>query len=211
MTADAGFVCASRRPQRAGDANCRRCNSIAADAMPARSIGLPRPATVKRCSTRGARNSIPEHSETTSVTICRELSDSDQIIKSEHQWDRSTAFLRARTAPRVYARDTTPVWSAWAEGRHDRRRRVCLRQQTTATGWRRQLPAVQFNRSRRDAGALDRLAEASDGETVQYSRRPQTIKSEPVGQIDGLSVSTRGARNSIPEHSETTLSPSAAN
>ena len=23
------------------------------------------------------------------------------------------------------ARDTTPVWSAWAEGRHDRRRRVC--------------------------------------------------------------------------------------
>ena len=46
MTADAGFVCASRRPQRAGDANCRRCNSIAADAMPARSIGLVSPATV---------------------------------------------------------------------------------------------------------------------------------------------------------------------
>jgi hypothetical protein len=43
---DAMFVCASRRPQRASDANCRRCNSIAADAMPARSISLPRPATV---------------------------------------------------------------------------------------------------------------------------------------------------------------------
>ena len=28
--ADAVFVCASRRPQCAGDANCRRCNSIAA-------------------------------------------------------------------------------------------------------------------------------------------------------------------------------------
>ena len=43
---DAAFVCASRRPQRASDANCRRCNSIAADAMPARSIGLVSPATV---------------------------------------------------------------------------------------------------------------------------------------------------------------------
>ena len=49
MTADAGFVCASRRPQRAGDANCRRCNSIAADATPARS----RPATVQRCTPLG--------------------------------------------------------------------------------------------------------------------------------------------------------------
>ena len=48
--ADAGFVCASRRPQRAGDANCRRCNSIAADAMPARSIGLVSPATVNGAS-----------------------------------------------------------------------------------------------------------------------------------------------------------------
>ena len=117
MTADAGFVCASRRPQRAGDANCRRCNSIAADAMPARSIGLPRPATVKRCSTRGARNSIPEHSETTSVTICRELSDLDQIIKSKHQWDRSTAFLRARTAPakNLIAQDP-PAWSSMGGG-----------------------------------------------------------------------------------------------
>ena len=83
--------------------------------------------------------------------------------------------------PKLYARDTTPVWSAWAEGRHDRRRRVCLRQQTTATGWRRRLPAVQFNRSRRDAGALDRLGQPSDRERC----------------------STRGARNSIPEHSET--------
>ena len=53
MTADAGFVCAGGRPQRAGDANCRRCNSIAADATPARSIGLVSPATVQRCTPLG--------------------------------------------------------------------------------------------------------------------------------------------------------------
>ena len=52
-----------------------------------------------------------------------------------------------------------------------RRRRVCLREQTTATGWRRQLPAVQFNRSRRDAGALDRFGQPSDGATVHPSRK----------------------------------------
>ena len=37
-----------------------------------------------RFSTRSARNSSPSSREVTSVTICRELSDSDQIIKSEH-------------------------------------------------------------------------------------------------------------------------------
>ena len=85
MCADAVFVCASRRPQCAGDANCRRCNSITAAwrsmfgctlkpilaAMPARTISLASPETVKkRCTplgnesegrfgTRNARNSSP--------------------------------------------------------------------------------------------------------------------------------------------------------
>ena len=85
------------------------------------------------------------------------------LALSRTRWpDSQTAPLPLRARP-------PPVWSAWAEGRHDRRRRVCLRQQLTATRWRRQLPSVQFNRSRRDAGALDRLAEASDGETVRLS------------------------------------------
>jgi hypothetical protein len=63
-----------------------------------------------------------------------------------------------------------------------------LRQQTTATRWRRQLPSVQFNRSRRDAGALDRLAEASDGRKLtavtichELSDADQIIKFENGG------------------------------
>ena len=107
--------------------------------------------------------------------------------------------------PEALCETPTPVWSAWAEGRHDRRRRVCLRQQTTATGWRRRLPAVQFNRSRRDAGVLDRLGQPSDRETVFFFFLKKKKKKKKKN-------STRGARNSIPEHSETySLSPSAAN
>ena len=92
-----------------------------------------------------------------------------------------------------YARDITPVWSAWAEGRHGRRRRVCLRQQTTATGWRRQLPAVQFNRSRRDAGPLcarhhPRLVRLGGG-----SAWPQTPGLfAPADDRNGLATPTAG-------------------
>ena len=88
---DAVFVGASRRPQRAGD-NCRRdCfpavhqMHLEADlaATPARSISLPRPATVngaplsetkvkadwpRAFSPRSARKFVAEHSETYTVS-----------------------------------------------------------------------------------------------------------------------------------------------
>ena len=69
------------------------------DAMPARSIGLVSPATVNGAplsetklkgrfglalSVRSACNSSPSGRKAKSVTICRELSDADQIIKSKH-------------------------------------------------------------------------------------------------------------------------------
>ncbi len=55
------FVGASRRPQRASDTNCRRCNSETK-----MEAGL-----AAHFSTRGARHSIPEHSES---YICHDLS-----------------------------------------------------------------------------------------------------------------------------------------
>ena len=73
----------------------------AIQSQPTRSIGLVSPATVQRCTPLGNENEgrlglprasvsaaraqfIPEQSKSTPVTICHELSDSDQIIKSEH-------------------------------------------------------------------------------------------------------------------------------
>ncbi len=81
MTADAGFVCASRRPQRAGDANCRRCiQSQPTRRRRARSVwsaqrrcnGAPLSETkvkadlASRSSTRSARNSSPSSRKRTS-------------------------------------------------------------------------------------------------------------------------------------------------
>ena len=107
-------VCLRRRRQLpAGDANCRRCNSIAAAwrsmfgwhfskpilaATPARSISLPRPAIAngaplsetKVKADLAARFSLARsqiHPRAVGnlhrVTICHELSDADQIIKSK--------------------------------------------------------------------------------------------------------------------------------
>ena len=47
-----------------------------------------------RSSVRNARHSSPSSRKLTSVTICRELSDSDQIIKFEHGRDGSAAENR---------------------------------------------------------------------------------------------------------------------
>ena len=91
------------RPQRAGDnrrgivlAVCICTSKPILAATPARSISLAsvngaslsetkvKADLAPRFSTRSARNSSPSSREVTPVTICRELSDSDQIIKSEH-------------------------------------------------------------------------------------------------------------------------------
>ena len=77
-----------------------------------------------------------------------------------------------------------------------RRRRVCLRQQTTATRWRRQLSADCFGRVHihlgRDTGALDQLGQMTADLAARFS--------------------ARSARKSILEQSENyTVSPSAAN
>ena len=72
--------------------------------------------------------------------------------------------LCARSPRETYARDHLPPGQRGGRVGICQRRRVCLRQQTTAMGWRRQLPAVQFNRSRHDAGALDRFSQPSDRE-----------------------------------------------
>jgi hypothetical protein len=87
------------------------------------------------------------------VTICREFSDADQIIKSEHGGTDRRPFY-ARERPRPSMRETTPAWPAWGEGRVPQT--PCLfapaddrnAPATPTAGWRRQLPAVQFNRSR---------------------------------------------------------------
>ena len=51
---------------------------------------------------------------------------------------------RQRVAPDLFAPaddpNDPPACPAWGEGRCARKRRICLRQQTTATRWRRPLP-----------------------------------------------------------------------
>ena len=101
----------------------RGCNSIAADATPARSIGLVSPATVNgaplsetkvkadlalRFSVHSARKSILEQSETYICLDCREFRHSDQIIKFEHGgtdrryfWRETPPFYLCATPPPV--------------------------------------------------------------------------------------------------------------
>jgi hypothetical protein len=76
-----------------------------------------------RFSTRSARNSSLSSRKLTSVTICRELSDSDQIIKS-NTVGQIDGDLYVQEHRAIYARDH-PRLSSVGGG-------VCLRQQTTA-------------------------------------------------------------------------------
>ena len=113
-------------------------------ATPARSIGLPRPATVSGAA-RSARKFIPEHSET---YICHHL--------PRIQTFRSNNFY-ARDYPR-------PVQRGGRVG-------ICRRRRG------RMAQHVRMHKADlgRDAGALDRLAEASDCERC----RPQRAQIHP--------------------------------
>ena len=73
------------------------------------------------------------------------------------------------------------------------RRRICLRQQTTATPWRRPLPA----------GLLGPANARCNGAPLSKTKMKADLASR---------FSARSARNFIPEQSESyTVSPSAAN
>ena len=73
------------------------------------------------------------------------------------------------------------------------RRRICLRQQTTATRWRRPLPA----------GLLGPANARCNGAPLSKTKMKADLASR---------FSVRSARNFIPEQSESyTVSPSAAN
>ena len=88
-------------------------------------------------------------------------------------------------------RETTPRLASMGGGSVCCRRRICLRQQTTATRWRRPLPA----------GLLWPANARCNGAPLSKTKMKADLASR---------FSVRSARNFIPEHSESyTVSPSA--